>query len=412
MKKIILSILVFFSLTQNAQAQWMTQQSGVTNHLYDMEFIHKNTGWICGTGGVILKTTNGGTNWIQQITKVPDKPLFGIHPVNENVVYSVGWFGTILKTTNGGENWIAIENGVVGDGNYFCVFFINETTGWIGENNNTGQGDVKKTTDGGLTFTSSYTFGWPYDLYFKDSLNGVGVDGAATIHRTTNGGNNWQSFAISGSGDFYRVSFINNYTGFVIGGTTEILYKTTNFGQSWNNIGFIPNVTGYSTSIDFINDKVGWVGGTNGIYKTINAGQEWIKQIGTGVIYTITAVTDSLVWGCSNLGRIWHTTNGGDTLTLINQISENIPESFKLMQNYPNPFNSETNIEFSIRIKNKYKLEILNTLGIVAEILINEELNEGKYKYNFNADKFTSGVYYYRLSSKNSIQTKKFILIK
>ncbi|MBK8384118.1 MAG: YCF48-related protein [Ignavibacteria bacterium] len=123
--KNLLVILFFIQLSNlTSQAQWFTQQSGVTNHLYDMEFINRNTGWICGTGGTILKTTNGGTNWIQQVTNVPTKPLFGIHPVNENVVYAVGWFSTILKTTNGGNNWIAIEDGGPPVyGNYFSVFF-------------------------------------------------------------------------------------------------------------------------------------------------------------------------------------------------------------------------------------------------------------------------------------------------
>ena len=410
--KNLLVILFFIQLSNlTSQAQWFTQQSGVTNHLYDMEFINRNTGWICGTGGTILKTTNGGTNWIQQVTNVPTKPLFGIHPVNENVVYAVGWFSTILKTTNGGNNWIAIEDGGPPVyGNYFSVFFKNELTGWIGENNTMGQGDVKKTTDGGMTFISSYTFGWPEDMYFKDSLNGIGVSGAANIHKTTNGGNNWISFQLAGSGDFFRVSFINDFTGFVIGGATEILYKTTNFGQSWNNIGIIPNVTG--NSIDFLNDSVGWVGGNNGIYKTINGGTNWIKQIGTGVIYTIMAINDSLVWGCSNLGRIWHTTNGGDTITSINQISVNVPEELELLQNYPNPFNSQTKITFIIKQSGKYSLEIYNNLGQRIIEIFNKKISAGEYETTIDASDLYSGVYFYKLTGNNLSITKNFVLIK
>ena len=63
MKKIILSILIFQCSLLIAQAQWIQQTSGVTSPLYDIEFINKNTGWSCGEGGIILKTTNGGTNW-------------------------------------------------------------------------------------------------------------------------------------------------------------------------------------------------------------------------------------------------------------------------------------------------------------------------------------------------------------
>jgi len=413
MKKIILSILIFQCSLLIAQAQWIQQTSGVTSPLYDIEFINKNTGWSCGEGGIILKTTNGGTNWVQQTTNVPTKPLLGIHPVNENVVYSVGWFGTILKTTDGGDKWIAIENGVVGDGNYFCVFFLNEDLGWIGENNNMGQGDVKKTTDGGMTFTSSFTFGWPRDLYFKDSLNGVGVDGAATIHRTTNSGTNWISFTVAGTGDFYRVSFIDGYTGFVIGGASEILYKTTNFGQNWNSISFIPNVTGYSTSIEFINDNTGWVGGTNELYKTTNEGFSWVRQnVSPGVLYTIQAVTDSLVWACGNGGRIWYTIRGGDTLTNIKQIAYLTPEYFELEQNYPNPFNSSTKIVFKIKNNGIYRLDLYNSLGQVIENIFSAKLTEGIYEIKYNAENLTSGIYYYSLKGENNTETKKFILIK
>lgn len=413
MKTIILLLIIIHCTHLPAEAQWMMQQSGVTSPLYDIEFINRNIGWSCGEGGIILKTTNGGTNWISQITNVPTKPLLGIHPVNENVVYAVGWFGTILKTTNGGDNWLAIENGVVGDGNYFCVFFLNETTGWIGENNNMGQGDVKKTTDGGQTFISSYTFGWPRDLYFKDSLNGIGVDWSAYIHKTTDGGSNWISFPIAGSGDFYRVSFINNYNGYVIANGPDKVYKTTDFGISWKVTGIVEGVVESLYSIRFKSDSIGWVGGTSYLWKSTNGGINWRREnLSAGYFISISALNDSVVWTCGNPGRIWHTSNGGQPFVGIENISIQIPERFALFQNYPNPFNSKTNIEFNIKLNDKFKLEIYNSLGELKEILFEKELIPGRYKFNFNGDNLSSGVYYYRLSSANFLETKKLILLK
>lgn len=415
MKKIILMFILFYFSSQIAQGQWIIQQSGVTSALYDIEMINQFTGWSCGVGGTILKTTNGGTNWIQQMTNVPTKPLFGIHPVNENVVYAAGWFSTILKTTNGGDNWVAIENGGPPVyGNYFSVFFINELTGWIGENNIMGQGDVKKTTDGGISFFSSYTFGWPEDMYFKDSLNGIGVDGAATIHKTTNGGSSWTSFTIAGSGDLYRVSFINNFTGFTVASYTHKVYRTTNFGSNWSEISVVMDVQEALRSIKFSSDSIGWIGGNySRLYKTTNQGINWQREnINTGYILNIASFNDSILWTCGPGGKIFHTTNGGEPLVGIQNISSEIPESFDLNQNYPNPFNSETIIEFSIKIKSNYKLEIINSLGRIVEILLNEELNPGSYKINFNANEIPSGLYFYRLSSENILETKKFILIK
>lgn len=114
MKKIS---LIFFAfnfqlLTLNCFAQWVLQQSGTTNALLDVEFINRNTGWACGDAGKIIKTTNGGINWILQNSGIIDKYLYGIHPVDSMVVYCVGWFQTILKSTDGGSNWTIIRNGL------------------------------------------------------------------------------------------------------------------------------------------------------------------------------------------------------------------------------------------------------------------------------------------------------------
>ncbi|MEO8446215.1 MAG: hypothetical protein ABI528_01900 [bacterium] len=85
------------------------------------------------------------------------------------MVYAVGFFRTIVKTTDGGEHWIKIQSGMQGDGNYECVFFINENTGWIG-NFDSPEFGVRKTTDGGKTIFSNAFLGFPHDIYFKDSL--------------------------------------------------------------------------------------------------------------------------------------------------------------------------------------------------------------------------------------------------
>jgi len=126
-------IIIFLLLRfDESYSQWIQQQSGTTITLHDIEFINGLTGWASGDGGLILKTSNGGINWINQPTEAIGKPLLGIHPVNENIVYATGWYNTILKTTNGGQNWISIRNGPVGQGrSFFSLFFINEQTGWV-----------------------------------------------------------------------------------------------------------------------------------------------------------------------------------------------------------------------------------------------------------------------------------------
>ncbi|HAY34284.1 MAG TPA: YCF48-related protein [Ignavibacteria bacterium] len=181
MKKIILTLFLYLISFLNSEAQWFTQQSGTTNTLYDIEFINDKTGWVCGVDGYIIKTTNGGMNWIRQGFGVTFEPLFGIHPVDSNTIYSVGFFRTVVKTTDGGKAWIKIESGIQGDGRYTCVYFLNQNTGWIGNFASPDYG-VRKTTNGGNTFFSIPFSGIPRDLYFKDSLNGIGVGGLSYIY--------------------------------------------------------------------------------------------------------------------------------------------------------------------------------------------------------------------------------------
>jgi hypothetical protein len=96
----------------------------------------------------------------------------------------------------------------------------------------------------------------------------------------------------------------------------------------------------------------------------------------------------------------------------IQQTGNEIPEKFSLGQNYPNPFNPETNIKFDIPKQSYVELKIYNSLGALVETLINDELNAGSYKADWNASNYSSGVYFYTLSAGDFKDTKKMLLIK
>jgi photosystem II stability/assembly factor-like uncharacterized protein len=391
-----------------------------------MEFINSTTGWVCGDNGVILKTTNGGVNWIQQPTEAIGKYLFGIYPVNENVVYCAGWFETILKTTNGGTNWITLQNGPVGLGHsYFSVFFLNENTGWIGSTN-TPLAKVMKTTDGGLNWSDNIMELWLYDIYFKDSLNGIGVGEASYYCLTSNGGVNWVLHSTERTGDFRRISILNSdkNKGFIVSSNGMNVYKTTNFGTTFDSVGYIPDLqTPYSIYCsEFINDSIGWAGGTYGLlYKTENGGRTWRAQnsLSNAFIANIYAMNDSVAWLCGAGGKLLHTTNGGDTITAIRQISTILPDDFQLFQNYPNPFNSMCNVQFSMYNAGNVKLVVYDVQGREVQTLVNETLKPGTYVTSFDGSMLNSGVYFYKLvvrhggSSTNSFsETKKMLLVK
>ncbi len=96
----------------------------------------------------------------------------------------------------------------------------------------------------------------------------------------------------------------------------------------------------------------------------------------------------------------------------IQNISNEIPQQFSLSQNYPNPFNPVTNIKFQLPNAGFVKLTVFDLLGREIATLVNETMNAGIYNADWDASKYSSGVYFYKLETESFIETKKMILIK
>lgn len=106
MKKLFRFFILINIISLQAGAQWIAQNSGTNQNLYDIEFLNDRIGWAVGDAGVVIKTTNGGADWIN----VPNPSIqygglmWDIHPVDSEVVYAVAGYDFIMKTSNGGNN--------------------------------------------------------------------------------------------------------------------------------------------------------------------------------------------------------------------------------------------------------------------------------------------------------------------
>ena len=85
---------------------------------------------------------------------------------------------------------------------------------------------------------------------------------------------------------------------------------------------------------------------------------------------------------------------------------------YKLNQNYPNPFNPTTTLSFSIPQKEFVSLAIYNSLGEKVTDIVNKDMQAGTYKFTWNAEHLTSGVYFSRFSAGSYIKVKKITLVK
>jgi beta-glucosidase len=86
--------------------------------------------------------------------------------------------------------------------------------------------------------------------------------------------------------------------------------------------------------------------------------------------------------------------------------------TYQLKQNYPNPFNIVTYIEFQLPGKEDVSLHIYNINGQKLETLVRDELNAGKHRYQWIADKYPSGIYFYQLKTTKFTSCGKMILLK
>lgn len=99
-------------------------------------------------------------------------------------------------------------------------------------------------------------------------------------------------------------------------------------------------------------------------------------------------------------------------ITSIENRKDIMANSIELKQNFPNPFNPTTTIEYVLSTPENVKITIINSLGEVVLEPVNEFVSQGKHQVLIGASQLSSGIYYYRLFTKNISQTRKMILLK
>lgn len=89
-----------------------------------------------------------------------------------------------------------------------------------------------------------------------------------------------------------------------------------------------------------------------------------------------------------------------------------LPSEYALYQNYPNPFNPTTTIRYELPKESRVKLEIYNILGQKVATPVDEEKNAGRYEVRWDAARFSTGVYFYRLQAGEFREMKKLMLLR
>jgi len=174
--------LIFYRSTDGGRIFAKSEIAGVWNQLSPFDagnplmnnhfFLNSRLGFIAGSDGNILRTTDAGQNWKNLSSGVADD-LWDVCFLTEQVGFVVGEFGRILKTENGGESWRKTATGTQED--IYCIAFKNEREGWAGT-----ESGMRYSADSGESWQAvplRYQHGPIRYIHFDQQGNGY-----ATLH--------------------------------------------------------------------------------------------------------------------------------------------------------------------------------------------------------------------------------------
>ena len=175
--------------TSDGGQTWTPVSSGISQSIYGLHFQSPDRGWLCGDTGTVRFWD--GVTWTAQTSGASDY-LYGIDFIDDNTGYIVGGDRTIIKTEDGGMNWVRQDVPIQASYSLLDVCFVDSAEGWV-----LGYlGTALHTADGGATWELSGAIACSNHLRCIEFISGseawaTGL-GCALVH-TADAGTSWHS---------------------------------------------------------------------------------------------------------------------------------------------------------------------------------------------------------------------------
>jgi len=400
----------------NTGASEFTQIEFASNAIYA---ISNETG--------LYKSDINGNNW--NLIKPGMYRSLLVSPDNNNIIF-LGSDSGLYRSIDAGASWVLYNN------NFF------PSTRVIGITKDIGSGDTVIVSTNKAIYkvwgpeiftldTTSLNYfpmavgnRWIYNVYWNGPLPGSGIVAAQIVRDTIMNAKKYYLFTgVEFLNGWLSVDSVNGnlYSWFYAPGCPKNPYEelkdslASNFRDTFYHCEVTP--TGKRVFYDSLSfrfdtvstalryktktfiDAIQIYGTTRGYAKNLGICQ---AVIGDPYSFTFT------LKGCFINGVVY----GDTTMVGIEQTSTVIPKEFSLSQNYPNPFNPSTTIEFDIPNKSFVTLSLYDITGREVESLVNELVSPGRYRVLWNAENYSSGVYFYTIKTESFQQTKRMVLVK
>ena len=330
--KIVELAVVIVAVATAVSAQWVKQTVNTTASFRGLSVVNEKIVWASGTGGTVIKTSDGGKSWKVMTVPGADKLDFrDIEAFDANTAYILsignGDASRIYKTTDGGVTWksqftntnekaffdaiacwdknncIAMSDPV--DGHYVLISTVDGGANWKPVVSN----KMPAAKDGEAAFAASGTC-----LYIAPggALFLVSGGSDARVFRSIDRGNTWSVAdtpmvkGTPGSGIF-SISFRNELHGTAVGGN----YEKPN--ESLGNLAFTRDggqsfyagegLSGYRSAVTYIDDRTLIAVGPNGTDASTDRGATW-KKIGSEDLNATAAKGKKAVWAVGPKGMV------------------------------------------------------------------------------------------------------------
>ena len=409
-----ITFLLLFTTFIHAQTDfWTPKNNGITNlakyNLRDIVVNSDDVLFAATRGQGVFISTDGGENWNQKINGLTDLTIQGI-AVNHSDEVFVGTNAGMFKSGDNGENWTELETGLLGYANNITVCsngYLFATTSFEG---------IIRSTDNGISWigvNNGMSGGHPMSIY--QDLAGQMLSGTSigSIYFSNTYGEGWtqSSAGLPNTTTAPVLSLIESSDEVYFAGTGGGVYRSTDYGVNWS---FVHAGGGNGWVYSFVFDQSNnlYIGtGSGGVYMSPDNGDVW-QQINSGLthlgVYSLAVNSTNEIFAVTGEGIFKST----QSAVSVDDETESVLVDFTLKQNYPNPFNPTTKIEYFLPTNEQVTIKVLDVLGRIIVTLLEEKQTEGHHEIEFNANEYTSGIYFYQMQAGSFSQTKKMLLIR
>ncbi|PPK69162.1 oxidoreductase [Actinokineospora auranticolor] len=314
---------------------WRLSTTGTEAQFRGLSAVSDRVAWASGTGGTVLRTTNGGREWQRSTPPGTEKlELRDVEAFDSRtaVVLSIGPGdqSRIFRTGDGGTTWTEAFRNAEPTAFYDCLAFFDRDHGLALSDPVDGKFRILSTSDGGRSWRPNPSDRVPAALEGefafaasgqcvttsgpRDAWIATGGGAKARVFHSSDRGRSWTVsdtvLASGASAGVFATAFRDRRTGIAVGGdygkpdtAVDALATTRDGGKTWQKPSTAP--TGYRSGVTwhpFLPGAAIAVGPSGSDY-TLDSGRHW-RQFDTGSFDTVDCAADGACWASGTKGRI------------------------------------------------------------------------------------------------------------